>query len=97
MVAPSPKHPRGERTPRAILEAKEALFARRGESLASSRTVDPVHLASTICVAMVFLVAGMPVPLPSLELDPLSPQQLERHRDEVLSITRRLLQERDPA
>ena len=32
MAAPSPKHPRGERTQRAILEAAEALFARRGFS-----------------------------------------------------------------
>ncbi len=30
MAALRPKHPRGERTQRAILEAAEALFARRG-------------------------------------------------------------------
>ena len=213
MAAPSPKHPRGERTQRAILEAAEALFARRGfagtrledvaeivgirrpsilyyypdkaqlydavlgdvlggllervrgaleapgqlperieaaisawvdyvaerpslarlllrevadgsadeppvlvrhtrpflemvgkvleressESLASLRTVDPVHLASTICGATVFLVAGMPALLPDLKLDPLTRPQLERHREEVLSIARRLLQERGSA
>ena len=213
MAAPSPKHPRGERTQRAILEAAEALFARRGfsgtrledvaeivgirrpsilyyypdkaqlynavlgdvlggllervqdaleapgelperieaaisawvdyvaerpslarlllrevadgsaekppvlvrhtrpflemvgkvleressESLASLRTVDPVQLASTICGATVFLVAGMPALLPDLKLGPLSRQQLEKHRDEVLAIARHLLPQRDAA
>lgn len=67
------------------------------ESLASLRTVDPVQLASTICGATVFLVAGMPALLPDLKLGPLSRQQLEKHRDEVLAIARRLLPQRDAA
>ncbi len=67
------------------------------ESLAALRRVDPVHLASTICGATVFLVAGIPALLPNLKLDPLSRQQLEKHRDEVLSIARRLLPQRGTA
>ncbi len=67
------------------------------ESLASLRTVDPVHLASTICGATVFLVAAMPALLPDLKLDPLTRPQLERHREEVLSIARRLLPQRGTA
>jgi TetR/AcrR family transcriptional regulator len=53
--------------------------------------IDPAHLAGTIAGATVFLVAAMPSLLSSMEFDPLSPKHLERHRSEVLRITRRLL------
>jgi len=39
----------------------------------------------------------MPALLPDLKLGPLSRQQLEKHRDEVLAIARRLLPQRDAA
>lgn len=53
--------------------------------------VDPVHMASAVAGATVFLVAAMPTLLPDLEFDPLSREQLEVHKHEVLRIAQRLL------
>ena len=53
--------------------------------------VDPAHLASTVAGATVFFVSAMPTLFPALEFDPLSREQLEAHRSQVLRITRRLL------
>ncbi len=63
----------------------------RASDLDVSAAVDPVHFASAIAGATVFFVAAMPALLPDLKLDPLSPRQLERHRQNVLRIARRLL------
>jgi TetR/AcrR family transcriptional regulator len=54
-------------------------------------TIDPVHLASAIAGATVFFVAAMPTLLPDHRLDPVSPEHLAAHREEVLRIVRRLL------
>ena len=54
-------------------------------------TVDPVHLASAIAGATIFFVAAMPTLVPDLGFDPLSREQLEVHKQEVLHIARRLL------
>jgi TetR/AcrR family transcriptional regulator len=53
--------------------------------------VDPIHFASTIAGATVFLVAAAPNFVPDLPFDPISPEQLDAHRSEMLTITRRLL------
>lgn len=53
--------------------------------------VDPVHMASAIAGATVFLVAAMPTLVPDLGFDPLSREQLEVHKQEVLRIAQRLL------
>ncbi len=58
--------------------------------------IDPVHLASAVAGATVFFVAAMPALVPDLEIDPLSPQQLETHKHEVLRIVQRLLGTRGP-
>ncbi len=68
----------------------------RGRELDVSALVDPVHFASAIAGATVFFVAAMPTLVPDLKLDPLSPRQLEMHRQNVLRITRRLLGTRGP-
>jgi hypothetical protein len=39
----------------------------------------------------VFFVAAMPTLLPELPFDPLSPERMEEHRQDVLRIARRLL------
>ena len=53
--------------------------------------IDAIHFASTIGGATVFLVAAAPNFVPDLPFDPISPEQLEAHRREMLTITRRLL------
>ncbi len=81
---------------RPFLEMVEKVLEREpSESLSSLHAIDPVHLASTVCGATVFLVSGMPALLPDMQLDPLSRTQIETHRREVLSIARRLLTERN--
>ena len=54
-------------------------------------SVDPAHLASIIAGATVFLLVGMPILAPDLPFDPLSSTALDAHRQEVLRVTRRLL------
>ncbi len=75
---------------------RKVLEREPSQALTPLRAIDPVHLASAICGATVFLVGGMPALLPDLKLDPLSRPQIEKHRAEVLSIARRLLQEKEP-
>jgi TetR/AcrR family transcriptional regulator len=53
--------------------------------------VDPVHLASAVAGATIFFVAAMPTLVPDLGFDPLSREQLEVHKQEVLHIAQRLL------
>jgi TetR/AcrR family transcriptional regulator len=53
--------------------------------------VDPVHMASAVAGATIFFVAAMPTLVPDLGFDPLSREQLEVHKQEVLRIARRLL------
>jgi TetR/AcrR family transcriptional regulator len=62
-----------------------------GDDLPRLNPIDPAHLAGTIAGATVFLVAAMPALVPSMQFEPLSPRHLEKHRSEVLRITRRLL------
>jgi TetR/AcrR family transcriptional regulator len=61
--------------------------------------VDSVHIAATIAGATVFFVAAIPNLVPQLGVDPIAPEQLAAHRDEVRRILRRLLGTagRDPA
>jgi TetR/AcrR family transcriptional regulator len=65
-------------------------FVARERAAPGGPAVDPVHLASTIAGGTVFLVAVLPGLVPGLS-DPLGPEQLAAHEEEVLRITRRLL------
>jgi TetR/AcrR family transcriptional regulator len=58
--------------------------------------IDPVHLASTVVGATVFLVVAMPALVPDLPIDVLSREHLESHKNELLRIVRRLLGTRGP-
>jgi TetR/AcrR family transcriptional regulator len=70
-----------------------------GRDAASERLepIDPLHLGSMVIGATVFFVAAMPALVPKLRFDPLSPEQLEAHEQEVLRVVRRLLGLPDPA
>ena len=72
------------------------VYERRSPDDPRLNDIDPVHLASTIAGATVFFVVATPTLVPGLEIDPLSPEQLDIHRDEVLRIVRRLLGTRGP-
>lgn len=72
------------------------VFERSGKEAAQLATIDPIHLASTIAGATVFFVAAMPTLVPGLGFDPVSPDHLESHRQELLRIVRRLLGTRGP-
>jgi TetR/AcrR family transcriptional regulator len=74
-----------------VVLARKVREEARGDPLAGAPAVDPAHLASTVAGATVFFVSAMPTLFPALEFDPLSRDQLEAHRSQVLRITRRLL------
>lgn len=57
--------------------------------------IDPVHVASAVVGATVFLVAAMPALLPGRRHEPLGRDQLAAHEQEMLRIVRRLLGIRD--
>ena len=60
--------------------------------------IEPIHFIFTIVGATVFFVAGMPRMVPDWPFNPLSRQQLDAHREQLLGISRRLLgTERSPA
>jgi TetR/AcrR family transcriptional regulator len=58
--------------------------------------IDPLHLVSAVVGATVFFVVAIPSLLPRPNFDPLSPERLEAHRRELLTIVRRLLGLRAP-
>jgi hypothetical protein len=58
--------------------------------------IDPVHVASTVVGATVFLVAAMPFLLPEREQRPLDRARLAAHEAELLRVVRRLLGTREP-
>jgi TetR/AcrR family transcriptional regulator len=76
--------------PFADLVRKE-IFARPDFAEAQLAHVDPVHVASTVAGATVFLVAAMPALLPDRDLDPTSSERLEIHKRELVGIVRHLL------
>ena len=58
--------------------------------------IDPVHVASTVVGATVFLVAAMPSLVPDREQRPLDRARLAAHEVEMLRVVRRLLGTRAP-
>ncbi len=57
---------------------------------------DPLHFVSAVAGATLFYVAALPTFVGELPYDPLSEEQLEAHKRDVLDITRRLLGIRGP-
>jgi TetR/AcrR family transcriptional regulator len=76
--------------PFAELVRKE-IVERPDFAQAQLASIDPVHVASAVAGATVFLVAAMPSLLPDRELDPTSREHLEAHEAELLRIVRALL------
>jgi TetR/AcrR family transcriptional regulator len=72
------------------------VFQRDTDALEQFTPIDPVHLTSTIVGATVFFVAAMPALVPDRPLDPVSPEHLAAHREEMLGIVRRLLGTKGP-
>jgi TetR/AcrR family transcriptional regulator len=75
---------------------RKQILERDGAAIARLTPIDPVHLASTIAGATVFFIAAMPALVPELALDPVSPQHLAAHREEVLRSVRRLFDTQEP-
>ena len=70
------------------------IFHREEPGRANRSPFETVQIASTIVGATVFLVAAMPTLVPELEIEPIKPEHLRAHRDELLRIVRRLLDTR---
>jgi len=58
---------------------------------AGEARIDPLHVASTIAGATLFFVAATPMLSPHEQFDPLDPAHIATHKEELLSILRRLL------
>ena len=78
-----------DETKRFLQRAEEVLEAGREDG--SFQPVGVMHLASAIAGATVFFVAVMPTLTDDDEFDPFSPEQIAVHRQQILTITRRLL------
>lgn len=62
---------------------------------AELRSIDPTHVAATIAGATIFFVAGLPVLFGTERFDPMTGEHMTAHRDEVLRIARKLLDDTD--
>lgn len=82
---------------RPFLSLLETIFE-EGERSGVFRPLrsDPLHFVSNVGGATLFYVAALPTFVEVLPYDPLSPEQLEAHKRDVLDITRRLLGIRGP-
>jgi TetR/AcrR family transcriptional regulator len=72
------------------------VFERPGFRAARIDPIDPLHVASTVVGATVFLVAAMPALVPDRRLEPLGPAELASHEAEMRRVVRRLLGTRAP-
>ena len=61
-----------------------------GDPLLADPQLDPAHLASAIAGTSVFYLTALPALVPELG-EPLSPQRLRDHREQLLRVTRRLI------
>ncbi len=84
------REPRFAKKGREVLEFIEAVLE-EGRREGSFRPVDAMHLASAVSGATVFFVSVLPIIAPHGSFDPLSERSLATHRQEILSITRRLV------
>jgi TetR/AcrR family transcriptional regulator len=78
----------------ALIERQ--VFERPDFRRAHLAKIDPVHVASTVVGATVFLVAAMPSLVPERERRPLDRKRLAAHEEEMLGVVRRLLGTRAP-
>jgi len=74
----------------AVLSALSSAIE-QGQREGVFNPIDPIHFIFTIVGATVFFVAAIPRIVQNLSFDPLSPEQLEAHHNELLEISRRLL------
>lgn len=74
------------------------MFFEEGERSGVFRPLrsDPLHFVSTVAGSTLFYVAALPTLVGELPYDPLSQEQLEAHKRDVVDITRRLLGIRGP-
>lgn len=78
-------------TPGASVLAALGNAIREGQRDGVFHPIDPIHFIFTIVGATVFFVAATPRIVPDWPFDPISPEQLEAHRNQLLAISRRLL------
>lgn len=88
--ATASREPRFAPHGRRVLELTEAVLE-EGRKNGAFQPVDALHLASAVGGTTVFFVSVIPAIAPRGSFDPLSPEQLAKHRRELLSVTRRLL------
>jgi TetR/AcrR family transcriptional regulator len=82
--------------PFVSLVEREVYEREEGSGPLKDTGIDPIHVASTIAGATVFFVVAMPALLANRGVDLSSPEQLEKHRSQVLRVVQRLLATRGP-
>jgi AcrR family transcriptional regulator len=88
--ATATREPRFAPHARRILELVETVLE-QGRKSGVFQPVDALHLASAVGGTTVFFVSVIPIIAPRGSFDPLSPDELAKHRHELLLVTRRLL------
>jgi TetR/AcrR family transcriptional regulator len=69
----------------------ERVLARSGrDPLLSGASLDPAHLASAVAGTSVFYLTALPALVPELG-EPISPERLRDHKEQLLRVTRRLI------
>jgi AcrR family transcriptional regulator len=88
--ATASREPRFAPHGRRMLELTEAVLE-EGRKSGAFQPVDALHLASAVGGTTIFFVSVIPTIAPRGSFDPLSPDELAKHRRELLSVTSRLL------
>ena len=89
-VAATPRSPAAARHAAPLVAAVRETIE-EGQRAGLFSPIDPIHFIFTVVGATIFFVTATPALVSEWHFDPLSREQLEVHRDEVLSIARRLL------
>ncbi len=87
----SPERVAGAATRAAEVLSTITTAIKQGQRDGLFHPIDPIHFILTIVGATVFFVAGTPRIVPDWPFDPLSPEQLQAHHNQLLGISRRLL------
>jgi TetR/AcrR family transcriptional regulator len=75
----------------------QAFIDENSDEMQKLRAINPAHVAATIAGSTIFFVAGLPVLYGTDRFDPMTGEHMTAHREEVLRIAHKLLDEAESA